>query len=248
MYNLQDYLSCKRPFLSMLLRSAMCSSVPVIAMAVHAPRATAQDGNGYLGYEANTDDGTVSIFATETATSIGNNDRLLATVPLSSTAKPQRIAVSPGATYAFVSCPADKSIYLISVSNPAEWSSTKLPPISPRFNVITYDYAPINKKNSGYTPSGIVVTTKGPTNPNGPPPTSFYVWITDSSSCAIHVYEFDSSSNSPSTEVQAVVSPTGRLQGSVQATKASSLRNSAFRDPDSKRAGNDTHVPSGNTI
>jgi len=61
MYNLQDYLSCKRPFLSMLLRSAMCSSVLVIAMAVHAPWATAQDGNGYLGYVANTDDGTVSI-------------------------------------------------------------------------------------------------------------------------------------------------------------------------------------------
>jgi hypothetical protein len=191
--------------LSRYLGIAFYSSA-LLAFVIARPSSGHAQVSGYLGYVANTSDGSVSIFATETAAATGNNDRLLATVPLSSTAQPQRIAVDCGASptitcnvpgttpdvrFAFVSSPADKTIYQIDVSNPSAWSNTIL---SPPFGVTV-----ATALNASYTPGSIAVTYQNATA--SPPNTEFYVWVTDSSNCEMHVYSFNSSSPAPLGEV-----------------------------------------------
>jgi Carboxypeptidase regulatory-like domain len=165
-----------------------------MVQAILSFSACAQDGNGYLGYVVNANDKTVTIFATETATSIGNNDRLLATVPLpSSTAIPQHVAATPDGTYAFVTSPSDGSVWQISVANPATWSSTVT---SPPFNVTVLRVL----NTQSFVPDGVTITYRNSPDSNGDPGTTFYIWIADPKNCQMRVFDFDSTKPNSFTE------------------------------------------------
>jgi DNA-binding beta-propeller fold protein YncE len=111
----------------------------------------------------NSGDGTVTIFAVESDDhKIGNNDHLLSTVKVGS--NPMRIAPTPDGRYAYVSSPADNSVWKIDVSDPTNPKAKQIPIPS------------LGK------PGGIAITNSEP----------FLVWIADSVKCVMHVLDASS--------------------------------------------------------
>jgi len=165
-------LFCVATFLSFLL--LFCPS-----------SADAQQTQGFLGYVMNSGDGTVTIFAVESDDqTIGNNDHLLSTVKVGS--NPMRIAPTPDGHFAYVSSPADNSVWKIDVSDPTNPTAKQIPIPS------------LGK------PGGIAFTTLPKGNLPAAPQ---FLWIADSVKCEMHV--LDASSDKEAIAPIALAQPNG---------------------------------------